>query len=80
MASLSSLLLVLLALLPAPEAAPGWTLPEAPRTYTVETLYDYIDGSADLYHSYGFRGAAVGDYRDAAGGWITVSGSTRKVS
>ena len=72
MASLSSLLTVLLALLPAPEAVPGWSLPEAPRTYAAESLYEYIDGSADLYHSYGFRGAAVRDYRGADGGWITV--------
>jgi len=70
--SLSSFLVALLALLPAPDAVPGWTLPEAPRTYTAETLYEYIDGSADLYHSYGFRVAAVGDYRGADGGWITV--------
>ena len=31
----------------------GWTLREPVKVYTPETLYDYIDGGAELYLSYG---------------------------
>jgi hypothetical protein len=35
----------------------GWTLTEQIRIDTHEALYDYIDGGAELYISYGFRNA-----------------------
>lgn len=41
----------------------GWKLTEAPRTYLPSTLFEYIDGAAESYLSYGFQGLAVGDYR-----------------
>jgi len=52
----------------------GWVLRETPRTYTPESLYEYIDGNADLFLSYGFQSAAVGDYvpSDASEAWVTV--------
>lgn len=61
-------------LLPEPDSVPGWTLKEEPRTYSPEDLYEYIDGNADLFVSYGFVRAAVGDYvaRDTREGWVTV--------
>ncbi|NOZ56966.1 MAG: hypothetical protein GXO73_09305 [Calditrichaeota bacterium] len=34
---------------------PGWKLAEAPETYTPDNLFDYIDGNAELYLSYGFK-------------------------
>ena len=39
-----------------PEKTNGWTsLPDYHKVYDRETLYDYIDGGAELYLSYGFR-------------------------
>jgi len=35
----------------------GWTMTEQLRIDTHEALYDYIDGGAELYISYGFRDA-----------------------
>jgi hypothetical protein len=56
---------------------------ESARTYGPSNLYEYIDGSADLFLSYGFVGLAVGDYVPTAvaqvpkpagksEGWISV--------
>jgi hypothetical protein len=68
-----------LATAPVPQLLPtdqvdGWVLRETPRTYTPEDLYEYIDGNADLFLSYGFDHAVIGDYVPAGGGqaWITV--------
>ena len=33
----------------------GWKLAEAPDHYTPDNLFDYIDGNAELYLSYGFQ-------------------------
>lgn len=39
-----------------PEETNGWTsLPDHYKIYDRESLYDYIDGGAELYLSYGFR-------------------------
>jgi hypothetical protein len=61
-------------LLPGPDSVPGWTLKEEPRTYRPDDLYEYIDGNADLFLSYGFVQVTVGDYAptDGSEGWITV--------
>jgi hypothetical protein len=48
-------------LLPGP---PGWTLTEAPSVYVPGTLFEYIDGAAENYLSYGFRELAVGNYKE----------------
>ncbi|MBN1460188.1 MAG: hypothetical protein JXA57_11675 [Armatimonadetes bacterium] len=60
-------------LLPTDQVS-GWVLRETPRAYTPENLYEYINGNADLFLSYGFQGAAVGDYvpSDGSKAWITV--------
>jgi hypothetical protein len=47
--------------------APGWKLAEAPRTYIPATLFEYIDGAAESYLSYGFQKLAVADYKGEAG-------------
>jgi hypothetical protein len=73
MSALPKIAALILALLPGPEAADGWALRDPPRTYSPSDLYDYINGNADLFHSYGFREVAVGDYAPEVGeGWITV--------
>ncbi len=61
-------------LLPEPDSVPGWMLKEEPRTYGLDDLYQYINGNADLFLSYGFVRVAVGDYAptDGTEGWISV--------
>lgn len=74
MCALPKVAILLLALLPKPDAATGWAWREQPRTYAPDALYEYIDGAADLYRSYGFREVAVADYVKGEGddGWVTV--------
>jgi len=74
MCALPKIAILILALLPQPDAAAGWAWREQPRTYAPDTLYEYINGAADLYLSYGFEEVAVADYvqTEGADGWITV--------
>jgi len=60
-------------LLPTDEVA-GWGRRETPRVFTPGDLYEYINGNADLFNSFGFEEAAVGDYvpTGAKEGWISV--------
>jgi hypothetical protein len=48
--------------LPADQAVAGWSRLETPRTFTVDTLYDLVDGQADAFFAYGFDQAALGRY------------------
>ena len=41
-----------------PDSVKGWNQREADKLYTPETLYDYIDGGAELYLSYGMKDVA----------------------
>jgi hypothetical protein len=50
----------------------GWDQPEKPQLYSPETLYEYIDGAADLYLSYEFQELGVAEYRDAQKASVTV--------
>jgi hypothetical protein len=43
--------------------ADDWTLREAPETYTKETLFEHIDGQADLFLQYGFEKSVFAVYR-----------------
>jgi hypothetical protein len=52
-------------LLPKPA---GWDLTEAPAEYSPGTLFEYINGGAENYLSYGFRGLVVGSYKEAKSG------------
>jgi hypothetical protein len=47
-------------LLPEPS---GWTLAEDPAIYLPGTLFEYIDGGAENYLSYGFRELIVATYK-----------------
>ena len=58
--------------LPSADAVQGWTQAEAPRTYDRDTLYDFMNGAADLYFTYGFESLAVGDYQGPGGGSLRV--------
>jgi hypothetical protein len=58
------------ALLPKPS---GWSLSETPRTFSPGTLFEYIDGAAENYLSYGFHELLVGDYKkDGSAASLTV--------
>jgi Family of unknown function (DUF6599) len=57
-------------LLPKPG---GWEQTEAPALYAPATLFEYIDGAAENYLSYGFMELAVGSYKEAkTGAALTV--------
>ncbi len=48
-----------------PKSAPsGWGLRVAPETFTRETLFEHIDGQADLFLQYGFEGSVFAVYRN----------------
>ena len=53
----------LTSLLPAPA---GWSLTEAPSAYLPSSLFEYINGGAENYLSYGFRELVVGNYKKQA--------------
>jgi hypothetical protein len=45
------------------EAPDGWALKSAPETFTGETLFEHIDGQAELFFQYGFEGSIFAVYR-----------------
>jgi len=49
-------------LLPRPACAEGWSMDEAPLLYTADTLYERINGEAELFVPYGFKMLAYGRY------------------
>ena len=58
--------------LPADGAVPGWSRTGDSRVYDTETLYDFVNGAADLYFTYDFQSLAVGDYAHTGGGSVRV--------
>ncbi len=59
----------ILSLLPAGGCAEGWVMEEKPALFTVDTLFDHINGEAELYFPYGFDTLATARYvkKDAPG-------------
>lgn len=51
---------------------PGWDRSEEIQTFTPKTLYEYIDGAADLYLSYDFEELRVGEYVNDRKASVTV--------
>jgi hypothetical protein len=60
------------AALPPAHVVAGWSLAEERRTYDPDTLYDFMNGAADLYFAYGFEMLAVGKYENDQGGQVRV--------
>jgi hypothetical protein len=58
----------LLALLPATNDVPGWTVSKAPRAFTPDTLYELINGAADGFITYGVQAVVTSDYQRAGTG------------
>jgi hypothetical protein len=50
----------------------GWKLEGKPRVFSPETLYDYINGAADLYHAYEFQELTVAEYKGEKKAGVTV--------
>lgn len=59
-------------LLPVPACADGWTLQEKVTLYDKETLFDRIDGEAELYFPYGFERLAYARYSNSQSGQIVI--------
>ncbi len=47
-----------------PKGLNGGTLDEGPRTFTKKTLFEHIDGQAELFLKYGFEKAVFAVYQD----------------
>ena len=43
---------------------PGWKLASPVGTYDEESIFDYIDGAAELYFAYDFRAVAAAEYQN----------------
>jgi len=43
---------------------PGWKLASPARTYDKKSIFDYINGAAELYFAYDFRAVAAAEYQD----------------
>ena len=46
------------------ERVQDWTLIEKPQTYTARTLFEHIDGQAELFFKYGYQKSIFGVYQD----------------
>ena len=55
-----------------PEKVDRWNRVEPPETYSPKTLSNYIDGGAELYLSYNFKGSLAVKYEDASENEIAV--------
>jgi len=64
----------MLSLLPAGGCAAGWVMDDKPALFTEETLFDHINGEAELYFPYGFDALATARYvkKDAPGSELMV--------
>lgn len=61
---LSSAAMTLESLIPKEHIPEGWVLIEGPRIYTQKTLFEHINGQAELFFKYGFRKSIFGIYQD----------------
>jgi hypothetical protein len=52
----------LLSVLPASGCAEGWVMDDKPALFTTDTLFDHINGEAELYFPYGFDLLATARY------------------
>jgi hypothetical protein len=55
-----------------PDQVDRWNKVDPPETFSPETLSNYIDGGAELYISFNFKGALAVKYRDASENEIAV--------
>ena len=60
-------------LVPAAGSLPGWSLVEGPEEYGPDTLYEYINGAARMYHAFGFTRLAHARYAPDSGDGAPVT-------
>jgi hypothetical protein len=58
--------------LPGAADLPGWSQEETPHTFTQDTLWDLMDGGAEVYVEYGVEGAASARYKHPSKGNVQV--------
>jgi len=58
--------------LPTPECAPGWIVDDKVALFNKETLFERIDGEAELYFPYGFEMLAAARYASKKNPQIAV--------
>jgi len=46
------------------DEVPGWELASPANTYDKKSIFDYINGAAELYFVYDFRGVAAAEYQN----------------
>ena len=51
-------------LIPKKDLPDGWALVEGPQPYTKKTLFEHIDGQAELYLKYGFQKSVFAIYQN----------------
>jgi hypothetical protein len=56
----------MLSILPAGGCGEGWVMEEKPALFSVDTLFDHINGEAELYFPYGFDTLATARYVEKA--------------
>lgn len=59
-------------LLPDLESLKGWKAKSNPRTFEGEDLFVYINGGADIYNEYGFKGVLVQEYENGGIHFVTL--------
>jgi hypothetical protein len=52
--------------IPHDDEIPGWFKEDVHRIYKGESLYEYINGGAEIYHEYGFKQVITQDYSSKA--------------
>lgn len=62
----------LLSLLPEDGAVPGWSRSGEARFFDAGNLWEYIDGAAEGYLTYGFENVVTQEYADASRAWQAV--------
>ena len=65
--------------LPSPACSPGWNMDEKVITYDKDTLFDRIDGEAELYFPYGFSILAYARYANKEKPQIAVDADIYKM-
>jgi hypothetical protein len=53
--------------IPQDDEISGWFKEDVHRIYKGESLYEYIDGGAEIYHEYGFKQVITQDFSSKAG-------------
>lgn len=58
--------------LPGERETEGWKRAGSPQEYEGEDLFLYINGGAEIYHEYGFKGVVIQDYKNRSGKSISL--------